>query len=324
MTDMTLSCLDKYNPTARQLYSLCELLFQIGANYTEISVGAFNKLGFLPSFGSYILKCDNISQINKYPQFDMYVCRKSGKFTPEYVISEIQVNDIREIHLLSQYTHLKNVRLKGLDDILSHDYMTAFDLIKQIFNNKVQLCVQNRYDLATATTVEWLLSGGSEAAVSFAGIGGYAALEEVYMALRLEIRRKPNMDFSVFSKIKALIEEITCMPIPKNKPIIGDNIFHVEAGIHIDGIIKNPKMYEPFQPELVGNSRKLVLGKHSGKNSIIAKLKELGLASDCIDIKKLLSEVRSQSIIFQKSLSDEDFINLYKKIAGPAKGGEDT
>lgn len=313
IVDMTLSCLDEFDPTAGQLYLLCQFLSQIGSNYIELSTKALSKIGSLPSCGKYILKCDNISQISKYPNFDMYVCPKSGRNTPENIITEIQVNDIRELAMLNQYSHLKNVRLKGLDDFLIHDYTSSFTMIKQLFKNKVQICPHDNYYMASATAVEWILCGGNEIATSFAGLGKLAAIEEVLMSLRLEIRRKPSMDFSIYPKIKALIEEITCAHLPKNKPIIGDNIFHVEAGIHIDGISKNPKMYEPFQPELVGNSRKIVLGKHSGKNSVILKLKELGLSYEFVDIKKLLSEVRNHSIALQKSLSDEYFINLYNK-----------
>lgn len=314
--DTTLSGLDGYDPTVRQLNVLCGLLLKIGADYTEISVEAFRKMGSLPPIGKYILRCENLEQVNDYPQFEAYVCRRIGKSVPANVISELQVNDIREIHLLSRYGKLDNVRIRGLDDLLNHDYEPAFDLIRQTFKGRIQICPEDRYDCATAIAVEWLLSGGKEAAASFAGVGGVAPIEEVLMALRIEIRRKPNVDFSIFPEIKALIEEITNESIPKNKPVIGEDIFHVEAGIHVDGISSNPKIYEPFRPELVGNTRKLVIGKHSGRAAVIVKMKELGLNDCSVTPEKLLLAVHSESVHQQQSLTDEDFIRLYRKMAG--------
>jgi len=323
LTDITLSCLDVYDPTGEQLSQLCGLLLNIGADYTELSVKAFRKMGALPPGGRYILRCESIMQAREYPQFGTYVCHRTGRCAPAGLISEIQVNDIREIPLLNRYGSLQSVRIRGLDDVLSHDYKPAFHALRQSFPGRVQLCPENRYHCATAIAVEWLLDGGNEAAASFAGIGGYAAIEEVLMALRLEIRRKPNFDFSILPGIKALIEEITKEPVPARKPVIGEDIFLVEAGIHVDGIIKNPKIYEPYQPELVGNARRLVLGKHSGKASVRLKMKELSLPEASADVAKLLSEVRRESIRLQRSLTDSEFLSLYKAVSQNFDGGGD-
>ncbi len=67
-------------------------------------------------------------------------------------------------------------------------------------------------------------------------------------------------------------EKITYCKLPNNKPVIGKDVFKYESGVHVAGIQKNPATYEPFKPELVGLERKLALGKHSGKNSIIFKI----------------------------------------------------
>ncbi len=314
ITDITLSSLDAYEPSGAQLRRLCGLLVQLKPDGIELTVDAYLKIGELPEGGSYILRCDSPADIHRFPNFTRFVCRKSGKASPKNVINEIQANDICEINFLNQFFSLENVRIRGLDDIIAHDYEVAFEQIRKTVKGNAQLCPENKYACATAVAVEWILSGGTEVAASFAGIGGFAAIEEVMMALRLEIRHRPTLDFSIYPKIREQVEEITGRRLPPNKPVIGENIFNMEAGIHIDGIEKNPSTYEPFKPELVGNQRRLIVGKHSGKRAILLKLRELGLDIRSVDVDTLLRTVRDQSIENQHSLTDEEFADIYRRL----------
>lgn len=322
ITDKTLSCLDDYDAKPGQLRALCELLLELGVDYTELSVNAYEKIGHLPAEGKYILKIEDVPQSSEYPEFDRYVCRHSGYPASVEFLTEIQVNDISEIHFLRQYKNLENVRIVGLDDIMCHDYQMAFEQIHRNIPGKIELCPEDRYSCATAVAVEWALFGGRDLTASFAGIGGCAPLEEVLMALRLELRHKPNRNYSVFPKIRKLFEEITGAKIPAHKAVIGSNIFDVEAGIHADGISKDPGIYEPFKPELVGSRRCLVLGKHSGKAAVILKLKELGIQVNPEDITRLLSRIKVESIKKQGSLSDEDFLKLLHNMKTGGESGE--
>lgn len=312
ITDKTLSCLDHLDATGRQLRKLCELLLKLCTDYIELSVDAYEKIGKLPPDGKYILKVDDVKQVQKYPEFDKFVCRRSNFITPDNVISEIQINDIVEINFLNQFNDLKNIRITGLDGILGNDYKTAFNTIEKNVRGKVELCPEDRYYCATAISVEWAISSGNDIVASFTGIGGYAPLEEVLMALRLEARYKPNMDYSIYPQIREIFEEITSEKISKKKAIIGKSIFEVEAGIHTDGISKMASIYEPFKPELVGNIRKFVLGKHSGKTTIIIKLKEIGIPEETVDISALLKAVKHVSILKQRNLNSKEFLEIIK------------
>lgn len=312
ITDKTLSCLDRYDATPKQLRNLCELLLELGVDFTELSIDAYQKIGTLPKKGKYILKVEDVIESRRYPGFDRYVCRHNGFVTPVEFVTEIQVNDISEINFLRQHQNLSNVRITGLDDIMCHDYKMAFAQIIKNITGKIEICPENKYFCATAIAVEWILFGGRNVVASFAGIGDYAPLEEILMALRLELRYKPNMNYSVYPRIKELFQEITGQKISPHKAVIGSNIFDVEAGIHADGILKDPNIYEPYQPELVGDKRCLVLGKHSGKAAISIKLKEMGISEDPATVSILLDAVRKKSIENQSSLTDEDFMQLVK------------
>jgi len=137
--------------------------------------------------------------------------------------------------------------------------------------------------LAVANSLAAVRAGVRQIECTVNGIGeraGNAALEEVAVALAV---RKES--FGVATKLKLdelykssrLLTEITGAHVAPNKAVVGANAFAHEAGIHQDGIIKNPLTYEIISPEAVGvPSRSLVLGKHSGRHALRESLKELG------------------------------------------------
>ena len=137
--------------------------------------------------------------------------------------------------------------------------------------------------LAVANSLAAVRAGVRQIECTVNGIGeraGNAALEEVAVALAV---RKDS--FGVATKLKLdelyrsskLLTEITGAVVAPNKAVVGANAFAHEAGIHQDGIIKNPLTYEIISPETVGvPSRSLVLGKHSGRHALKESLKELG------------------------------------------------
>jgi homocitrate synthase NifV len=134
------------------------------------------------------------------------------------------------------------------------------------------------------------------------------------MALRITKRHKPNLDLSVFVPIKSLYEELTGENISKNKAVIGNSIFEVESGIHVDGIFKNGSNYEPFEPSVVGMERKVIIGKHSGSTTIEIKLKEHNITFPQDMIAELLNFVQQESIRLGRSIADHEFIVIANKL----------
>jgi len=78
-----------------------------------------------------------------------------------------------------------------------------------------------------------------------------------------------------------MLSEITGVPVQPNKAITGRNAFAHEAGIHQDGMLKNPLTYEIMTPQSVGvPDSKLVLGKHSGRHALGLRCEQLGYQFD--------------------------------------------
>jgi homocitrate synthase NifV len=310
ITDVTLCTVGNIATPKDLLINLYQLLLQTGINFIEVNVPIFKIIGDEIDQSKTILRVQDPTEIKYFPGFVRYVCRYSGFDTPSCTISEIQINDVREINLMQRFSEYKNIRIVGLDDLMLFDYLTVFNKIKKIIDGKIEYCPQNSYHCASALATEWVLNGGDNAVVSFCGSGGYAALEEVMMALRIVKRHKPNLDLSVFKQIKNIYEKITGENISDNKAVIGNHIFDVESGIHVDGIFKNGSNYEPFEPSIVGMVRKVILGKHSGRTSIEIKLKEHGITFPQNMVAELLACVQQESIRLGRSITDQEFILL--------------
>lgn len=138
--------------------------------------------------------------------------------------------------------------------------------------------------LATANTLAAIKGGARQVEVTLNGIGeraGNTSLEEVVMALRT----RPDVFGYTDTRINALellassqlLSSLTGIPVQPNKAIVGANAFAHEAGIHQDGMLKNRLTYEIMTPQSVGwTDTKLVLGKHSGRHALDARLRQLG------------------------------------------------
>jgi 2-isopropylmalate synthase len=162
----------------------------------------------------------------------------------------------------------------------------------------------NDLGLATANSLAAVANGARQIECTINGIGeraGNTSLEEVVMALKT---RKNYLDLDtriVTEQIyptSRLLSQITGIPIPINKPIVGDNAFAHEAGIHQDGVLKQKQTYEIMTPESIGiPGNRLVLGKHSGRHAFDERLKALGF--------NLTKEDMNRAFLKFKELADK-------------------
>ena len=142
----------------------------------------------------------------------------------------------------------------------------------------------NDLGLAVANSLAAVQNGARQVEVTINGIGeraGNAALEELVMALNVRRDLLPfstGIDTRQLYNSSRLLATIIGFPIPRNKPIVGENAFAHESGIHQDGVIKHRETYEIMTPASVGrDASTLVLGRHSGLHGFSQRLAELGL-----------------------------------------------
>ena len=186
----------------------------------------------------------------------------------------------------------------------------------------IEIHTHNDFGMASANSVSALKAGAGSLSGSISGIGeraGNCALEEVIAYFNFIENKKIKFDLIKAKNLAKLIAKITKRPMPVSKPIFGKNIFYHEAGIHADGILKNPINYEAYPPEYVGAERKLLIGKHSGSAAIKYKLNKMGLQINNEDVKNILDIVKAESVKLKRCLTDkevESIYNDYKMNAG--------
>jgi len=299
ITDRTLSCLDDFSRDKSALINFLHLLIELDPDAIELSEKMYALLSPLPEY-AYILRIKNAADIKKYPNINEFICKKVPANTGENIRIEIPLNNTRKFHL-----NYKKVRIQGLDDLMCSDYIRGFEYLKEQCSGSIEFCPQNNFHCATALAAEWITSGtGTEVAASFAGIGGFASTEELMMILR------KDQTYVFFPEMARLFQKITKKYIPMNKPIIGSEIFQVESGVHVDGILKYPQCYEPYSPEIVGQKRAIVLGKQSGAASIRAKLAELHIECSQERIPLILEQVKIKAVEKNGTVSDEEFAKI--------------
>jgi 2-isopropylmalate synthase len=171
-----------------------------------------------------------------------------------------------------------------------HEYAKMIeDIIKNVPGIKengviISTHCHNDLGLATANTLAGVKAGARQVEVTINGIGeraGNTSLEEVVMAIKTRPQYfgsiHTGIDTTQLVRTSKMVSAMTSIPVQPNKAIVGVNAFAHEAGIHQDGMLKNPLTYEIMRPETVGwNATNLVLGKHSGRHAFSDRLKSMG------------------------------------------------
>ncbi len=153
----------------------------------------------------------------------------------------------------------------------------------------------NDFGLAVANTIAAIEEGVNSPHVCVNGLGeraGNASLEETVMVLESLYGYRTGIRTDHLYGLSRLVEELSGVPIAANKALVGYHAFSHEAGIHTHGILANTLTYEPLQPGVVGRSRQMILGKHTGKAALVEKLKERSVRADDPLLAELLKRVK--------------------------------
>jgi len=174
-------------------------------------------------------------------------------------------------------------------------------LLKKIKNKtrgieKCDLSVHchNDLGLATSNTLASIKAGATQVECTINGIGeraGNAPLEEVVMALETRkdfFNKATRINTKLFKSASEIVSKLTNFDVSKNKPIVGENAFAHESGIHQHGVINKKETYEIIDPEKVGHKSKINIGAQSGIKGIMYKLKQYNLNYKSINLKEFV------------------------------------
>jgi 2-isopropylmalate synthase len=205
---------------------------------------------------------------------------------------------------------------------IPEEWAQRIGLIRERVKNsgRAILSVHCHNDLgqAVANSLAAIRAGARQVECAVNGIGeraGNASLEEIVMALHTR-RDFFGVDTQVRSeeifRTSRLLSHVTGVHVQPNKAIVGENAFAHEAGIHQDGVLKEKLTYEIMKPEDIGrSSNKLVMGKHSGRHALAARLRELGFELDDAELGKAFRKFKDLADK-KKEVFDDDLISIVK------------
>jgi homocitrate synthase NifV len=149
--------------------------------------------------------------------------------------------------------------------------------------------------LATANTLAAAVAGATHLNTTVNGLGeraGNAAFEEVVVGLNQLYGIATGIDLRDFPALSQRVAAASGDTIGSRKSLIGRAVFSHEAGIHVDGLLKDPNNYQGVDPALVGRRHELVLGKHSGSRGVMHAYQQLGIRIDRWQAGRLLPLIR--------------------------------
>ena len=174
---------------------------------------------------------------------------------------------------------------------------------------EIEMHAHDDLGLATANTLAAARAGATHLNTTVNGLGeraGNAPLEEVVLALRRCHGIDTGIDLRHFLSLSSRVAAASGRPVPWQKSVVGAGAFTHEAGIHVDGLLKDPANYQGFDPALVGRRHRLVLGKHSGHHAVQAIMATLGMALDDAMAQRMLGDIRGFVLREKRSPTDDE------------------
>ncbi|BDZ70182.1 2-isopropylmalate synthase [Methanobacterium petrolearium] len=193
--------------------------------------------------------------------------------------------------------------------------------LKKVVNIPISVHCHDDFGLAVANSLVAVEAGAQQVHATINGLGeraGNTSLEEVVMALMVTYGVKTNINTELLVGTSGLVSRITGVKMPPNKAIVGDNAFAHEAGIHVHGVLQKAETYEPLKPEMVGHSRRIVMGKHTGARAIRSKLDDYGIEMDEDQFCSLYDQVKKLGDK-GKMVTDADLHALAETVIGKPK-----
>ncbi|MBN2115660.1 MAG: homocitrate synthase [Anaerolineales bacterium] len=184
---------------------------------------------------------------------------------------------------------------------------------------KIDLHCHDDYGLALANAMAGIRGGADCIHTTVNGLGertGIPDLAEAIVAFHnLDGVEKYNLE--PLMNLSSYLERVSGFFLAPNKPITGQNAFSHKSGVHTNGILKDPRTYEPFDPALLGRERKIVIDKYTGKSAVAARLEEYGIEVSMAELEVIVARIKNLGDD-RKQLFDSDIFEIAEQVTGRA------
>jgi 2-isopropylmalate synthase len=202
-------------------------------------------------------------------------------------------------------------------------YRLISELDKEI-NIAIDTHCHNDFGLAVANSLMAIEAGASQAQVTVNGLGeraGNADLAETVMSLHSIYGAKTNINTEYIVETARMVERYTGVAIPPHMPVVGENAFAHESGIHTHGVLENSDTFEPgiMTPEMVGHTRRIVLGKHAGRHAVLRSLQSANINPTDEQLDAIIDKVKMLADK-GKRITDADLYAIAFDILGKPEG----
>jgi len=182
----------------------------------------------------------------------------------------------------------------------------------------LEIHAHNDLGMATANTLAAFMAGATCLSTTINGLGeraGNAAMEEVAMALELSVGISSTLRTESFSELSAYVANVSNRPLSVSKPITGSMVLSHESGIHTRCLLKDRNTYQLIQAASIGGEeQEFVIGKHSGKSTILHFLEEAHLPINDEACAELVEKVKETAVELKRILTKEELYTLYTTI----------
>jgi isopropylmalate/homocitrate/citramalate synthase len=196
-------------------------------------------------------------------------------------------------------------------------YERIRDLRRRLLPCKIDLHCHNDYGLALANAMAGIRAGADCIHTTVNGMGeraGIPDLCETILAFR-NLAGVSQYNLPPLSELAAYVEKVSGFFLAPNKPITGQNAFTHKSGVHTNGVLKDPRTYESFDPALIGRERKIVIDKYTGKRAVAARLSEYGIAVGAEELEQIVEEIKRLGGS-RRHLFDADILEIAENVTG--------
>ncbi|MBI4986684.1 MAG: homocitrate synthase [Rhodocyclales bacterium] len=197
-----------------------------------------------------------------------------------------------------------------LDPFAVHARIAALRAASDI---DIEMHAHDDLGMATANTLAAVRAGATHVNTTVNGLGeraGNAPLEEVVLGLRQCHGVETGVDLRRFPALSEMVARAARRPVAWQKSVVGAGAFTHEAGIHVDGLLKDPDNYQGFDPQLVGRQHRVVLGKYSGKGAVLAVYAAMGKTVSDAEAAVLIARVRQFVDTARRTPTQTDLLSL--------------
>ena len=218
---------------------------------------------------------------------------------------------LREIIAVACENGVDRIRIADTVGVATPGSIAALVRELRPFAVEIGVHMHNDFGMATANAIAALEAGAQWADVTVLGLGeraGNSRLEEVAGYLALQGTRPYAT--TLFPELAHLAADCAGRTIEPHQPVIGAGIFACETGLHLAGLAKDPRTYEPYEPILVGARRQLSYGAKAGRQGVVERLRQLGLHCQEAQLGRLADAFRGQCLDLGRPLHDREVLQL--------------